>query len=103
MAQIIMRARMAEGDPRGPSFQLTPDGALDDSRSSFGDVDRRPIHAIFCPELRFSFVSDLAATIGDSIVRLAARWPVSPIRVSPMSLAWLRMHETEYDKHRVEL
>jgi hypothetical protein len=54
-------------------------------------------------ELVFPFVSDLGASIRGSIVRWAARWPVAPIRVSPMSLTWLRMHETEYDKHRMEL
>ena len=87
----------------GPSLRLTRDGALDDRRSAFGDVDRRPIHDVVCAELRLSSVSHLAAAIRDSIARSVARWPVSPIRVSPMSLAWLRMHETEYDKCRVEL
>ena len=87
----------------GSSLQLIRDGALDDSRSFIADIDRRPIHALWDAELRFSFVNDLAAMIRGSIVRFAAYWFFSPIRVSPMSLAWLRIHVTEYDKHRVEL
>jgi len=67
------------------------------------DGDQRSIHDLFGAELLFSLGRDLAAAIRDSIVRRATQRLAARIRVSPMSLTWLRMHETEYDKHRVEL
>jgi hypothetical protein len=84
-------------------LQLTPGGALDGSRSSVADGDQRSIHHLFDAELLFSLGGYLAAAIRDSIVRRAIQRLDARIHVSPMSLTWLRMHETEYDKHRVEL
>jgi hypothetical protein len=84
-------------------LQLTPGGAPAGSRPSVADAEQRPIHNLFRAELLFSFGADLAAAMRDSIVRPAARRLVTRIHVSPMSLTWLQMHETEYDKHRVEL
>jgi hypothetical protein len=44
----------------------------------------------------------LVASLRDSILRHASARGASRIYVSAMSGTWLRMHETEYDKHRAE-
>jgi hypothetical protein len=51
----------------------------------------------------FSASLDVVAAVRDAVVRQAASWGVARIRVPSMSDAWLRMHETEYDKHRSDL
>jgi hypothetical protein len=84
------------------SLQLTPVGALDGSRPSLGDGDQQPTDDLCRAELLLSF-GDLAAAIRDSIVRRTAQRLAARIHVSPMSLTWLRVHDIEYDKHRVEL
>jgi hypothetical protein len=45
----------------------------------------------------FVLARELATIVRESIHRRSSR-----IRVSPMSLTWLRTHECEYDKHGAE-
>jgi hypothetical protein len=54
-------------------------------------------------ELGDASVRKLAATVLDSILRWSSQPFCTGIRVSPMSTAWLQMHEGEYCKHRVEV
>ena len=53
-------------------------------------------------DVLLSLGRDLAASIRDSVLRHASRRSASRIHVSAVSDTWLRMHETEFDKHRAE-
>jgi hypothetical protein len=82
---------------------MTPDGALGGGRVSVADVGVW-LNSYVCragPGLRLSRV--LAATMRDVILRRVSACVATRIRVSDMSDNWLRMHETDCDKHRAEL
>ena len=82
---------------------VTPDGALGDGRLSIGDVDGWLNSHVFYAESAFCLGRDLAVTMRDAILRLVPGYGAARIHVSGMSDSWLRMHETDYDKHRAEL
>jgi hypothetical protein len=77
-------------------------GARGGGRLSVGDVGGW--HTYVCrAKAAFCLGRDLAATVRDSILRRVSGCGAARIHVSGMSDSWLRMHETEYDKHRTEL
>lgn len=78
-------------------------GALRGNRLPVAGVGRWLASYVFRAELVLSLGHDLAAAVRDSIVRRASRSGAARIHVPAMSDAWLRMHETEYDKRRAEL
>jgi hypothetical protein len=82
---------------------VTPDGALGGGRLSVGDVGGWLNSYVFHAESAFCLGRDLAATMRDAIRRRVSGRGAARIRVSGMSDSWLRMHETDYDKHRAEL
>jgi hypothetical protein len=81
--------------------QLTSDRALGGGRLSAADVGGWLNPYGFRAEAALWVGRDLAATVRDSILRRLSRR--GGIHVAGMSDRWLRMHETEYDKHRTEL
>jgi cytosine/adenosine deaminase-related metal-dependent hydrolase len=82
---------------------VTPDGALGGGRLSVGDVDVWLNSYVFRAESASCLGRDLAATMRDFILRRVSACVATRIHVSAMSDSWLRMHETDYDKHRAEL
>jgi hypothetical protein len=78
------------------------DGALEGGRLPVGDAGGWLNSWVVRAELLLPVGRDLAASIRDSILRHASRRGPSRIHVSAMSDAWLRMHETDFDKHRAE-
>ena len=82
---------------------VTPDGALGGGRLSVGDVGGWLNAYVFHAESAFYLGRDLAATIRDAILRRVSGCGAARIHVSGMSDSWLRMHETDDDKHRAEL
>ena len=82
---------------------VTPDGALGGGRESVGDVGVWLNSYVCRAESAFGLGRDLAATMRDFILRLVSACVATRIHVSAMSDSWLRMHETDYDKHRAEL
>ena len=46
---------------------------------------------------------ELAMTVRGSIRQRCSRFSDTEIRVSPMTVAWLKLHEREYDKHQADL
>jgi hypothetical protein len=81
---------------------VTPDGALGGGQLSVGDVGSWLTACACRAESAFCLGRDLAATMRDSILRRLSGCDVASIHVSAMSDSWLRMHETDYDKHRAE-
>jgi hypothetical protein len=80
---------------------VTSDDALGGGRLSAGDVAGwlNPwCHA----ESAFFLGRDLAAAMRDAILRRVSGCGTPRIHVSAMSDSWLRMHETDYEKHRQE-
>jgi hypothetical protein len=71
--------------------------ALEDRRRC--GVGLRPILRLLHGELVLALVRELATSVRESRLR---RSPEAEIHVSPMSIAWLRIHAGEYDKHRAE-
>jgi hypothetical protein len=59
--------------------------------------------ALLRGDLVLALVRQLAITVQDSILRRLSRTPDAEIHVSPMSIAWLQLHEREYGKHQAEL
>jgi cytosine/adenosine deaminase-related metal-dependent hydrolase len=82
---------------------VTPDGALGGGRLSVGDVGGWLNAYVFHAETAFCLGRDLAATIRDAILRRVSGCGAARIHVSGMSDSWLRLHETDYEKHRAEL
>jgi cytosine/adenosine deaminase-related metal-dependent hydrolase len=82
---------------------VTPDGPLGDGRLAVGDVGGWLNSYVFHAESAFCLARDLAATMRDAIRRRVSGCGAARIHVSGMSDSWLRMHETDYDKHRTEL
>jgi hypothetical protein len=82
---------------------VTPDSALGGGRLPVGDVGGWLDSYVFHAESAFCLGRGLAATMRDSIRRRVSGWGAARIHVSGMSDSWLRMHETDYDKHRAEL
>ena len=83
--------------------QVTSDGALGGGRLSVGDVGGWLNPYVFRAEAAFCLGRDLVATVRHSILRRVSGCGAARIHVSGMSDSWLRMHETELDKHRTDL
>ena len=83
--------------------RVTSGGALGAGRLSAGDGGGWLTSYVFRAEAALCVGRDLAATVRDSILRRMSWCGAARIHVSGMSDSWLRMHETEYDKHRTEL
>ncbi len=82
---------------------VTPEGALGGGRLSVGEVGGWLNVHVFQAESAFGLGRDLAATMRNAILRRVARCGAARIRLSGMSDSWLRMHETDCDKHGAEL
>ncbi len=82
---------------------VTSDGALGSGRLSAGDVGGWLNSYVVRAEAALCVSRGLAATVRDSILRRVSRCGAARIHVSAMSDSWLRLHETEYDKHGTEL
>jgi cytosine/adenosine deaminase-related metal-dependent hydrolase len=82
---------------------VTPDSAFGGDRRSVGDVGGWLNSYVFHAESAFCLGRDLAAAIREAIRRRVSGWRAARIHVSAMSDSWLRMHETDDDKHRSEL
>jgi hypothetical protein len=54
-------------------------------------------------EFALAVARTLATTVRDSIRRWSSQLLGTGIHLPPMSSEWLRMHETEHDKHRAEV
>jgi hypothetical protein len=83
-------------------LHVVSDGALEGGRLPVGDADGWLNSCVCRAELLLSLGRDLAASMRDSILRHASVRGACRIHLSAMSETWLRMHETEYDKHRAE-
>ena len=83
-------------------LHVVADGALEGGRPRMGDAGGWLNSWGVRVESLLSLGRDLAASMRDSILRHASRRGASRIHVSAMSETWLRMHETEFDKHRAE-
>ena len=83
-------------------LHVTPDGALG-GRPSVGDAAGWLNAYVFHAESAFCLGRDLAATIRDGILRRVSGYGAVRIHVSDMSDNWLRLHETDFEKHRAEL
>jgi hypothetical protein len=82
---------------------VTPDGALGSGRLSVLDVGGW-LNAYVCrAESAFCLGRDLAASMRDFFLRRVSACVATRIHVSAMSDSWLRMHATDFDKHRAEL
>ena len=81
---------------------MTPDGALGD-RLSVGDVASWLNAYVFHAESAFYLGRVLASTVRDDILRRLSGRGSARIHVSGMSDGWLRMHETDFGKHRVDV
>lgn len=79
-------------------MDLMHNGALGDQRLRGVELGQWPISLLL---LRGEPVLVLARELA-TIVRESIRRRSPEIRVSPMSLTWLRTHECQYDKHRAE-
>lgn len=85
-------------------MDVTHDGALGDRRLRGVEVGQWPVSRLLRSEFVLALARELAATVRDSILRRSSSlFPGAKIHVSRMSLTWLRVHESEYDKHRAEL
>ena len=90
----------------GSQMRCTPDWAHD--RDSLEDrlygvgLGRSSMWRLLRGEWLFALVCELAAAVRDFILQRSSRPTDARIHVSPMSVAWLQLHETEYDKHRSE-
>jgi hypothetical protein len=84
-------------------LHVTPDGVLGGGRLSVGDGGGWLNAYVFHAESAFCRGCELAATMRDAIFRRVPGGGAARIHVSGMSDSWLRMHETDYDKHRAEL
>ena len=82
---------------------VTPDGALGGGRLSVGDVGVWLNSHVFRADSALCLGRDLAATMRDFILQRVSACVATRIHVSAMSDSWLRMHETDYEKHRAEL
>ena len=83
-------------------LHVVSDGALEDGRLPMGDAGGWLNSCVCRAELLLSVGRHLAASMRDSILRHASARGASRIHVSAVSDTWLRMHETEFDKHRAE-
>jgi hypothetical protein len=83
--------------------QVTLDGALGSGRLSVGDVGVWLNSYVRRAESALCAGRDLAAAVRDFILRRVSARVATRIHVSAVSDSWLRMHDTDYDKHRAEL
>ena len=81
---------------------VTPDGALG-GRLSVGDVGGWLNACAYGAESALCLGRDLAAGIRNSILRRVTGCDEAGICMSAMSDGWLRMHETDYNKHHADL
>ena len=99
LIQMIIRGREGASAMR---LHVASDGALEGGRLPMGDAGGWLNPCVWRAELPLFLGRHLAASMRDSILRHASARGASRIHVSAMSETWLRMHETEYDKHRAE-
>ena len=85
------------------NLQATSDRAFGSGRPPIAGEHCWPASFVFRAEFLFSLACDVAVTIRDSVLRGVSPFGDSGIRLSPMSLKWLQMHEAEYSKHPEEL
>ena len=83
-------------------LHIVSDDALAGGRLRVGDAGGWLNSCVLRAELIFYLGCDLAVSMRDSIRRHRLRCHASRIQVSALSDTWLRIHETEYDKHRAE-
>lgn len=84
-------------------LHLTPDGAVGGGRLAVGDVGGWLNSYVFYAESALCLGRDLAAIMQVAIRHRVTGCSAARIHVSGMSGDWLRMHETDYDKHCSEL
>jgi hypothetical protein len=100
-AQMI--GRVGSGRISTMNFHVISDHAVEGGRAPAGGIAGWLGSYLFRAAPVLSFSRDLAATVRNSGLARASWNGTTRIRVPPMSEAWLRMHETDYDKHRAEL
>jgi hypothetical protein len=83
-------------------LHVISDGALEGRRSPVGGIGGGLGSYVVRAVSVLSFGRDLAALVRHSGLLPASRSRAARIRVPPMSEPWLRMHETDDDKHRAE-
>jgi len=71
-----------------------------DSADRAVELGHWPRWPLLSSDLVLAFLRKLAMTARDSIFRGSWRFASTEIRVSPMTIAWLQLHEREYDKHQ---
>jgi len=81
---------------------VTPDGALGNGRLSVGELGYWLNAYVFQAASAFCSGHDIAATARDAIVWRVSGRGAARIHMSAMSDRWLRMHETDCDKHGTE-
>ena len=108
------RAKLLEikqpGDLRG-AHQLTMRWTVKDVSSDARwdgadcavELGHWPTWPLLRSDLVRAFLRELAMIVRDSILRRLSRSSDAGIRVSPMTVAWLKQHEREYDKHQADL
>jgi hypothetical protein len=84
------------------NLQATSDRAFGGGRPPIAWEHRWPASSVFRAEFLFSLGRDVAVTIRESILWGVSRFGDRRIRVSPMSLEWLQMHDVECSKHPAE-
>jgi hypothetical protein len=82
--------------------QVISDSALEGPRSPVGGIGGGLSSYVVGAASLLSFGRDLAAIVRHSVLLPASRSRAARIRVPPMSESWLRMHETDDDKHRAD-
>jgi hypothetical protein len=75
---------------------------LGHGRQPVGDIGRSLSSSVVRAELMLSWGRYLAAVLRNSVLSRASPTGAAGIRVPPMSDTWLRMHETDDDKHRTD-
>jgi hypothetical protein len=92
----------AESKRSGMDMNVSSDGAREPDRPGGVEVGLWPMWPLLHGDLVLALVRELGITVQDSILRRLSRSPDAEIHVSPMSVAWVELHEREYDKHRAE-
>ena len=74
-----------------------------DSADRAVELGHWPMWPLLRTDLGLALFRELAMTVRDSILRRLSRSSDTEIRVSPMTVAWLKLHGREYDKHQAHL
>lgn len=98
-----VRDARTESKRSGLGLDVSSDCALEHGRLCGVEVGRWPMWPLLRGDLVLALVRELAITVQDSILGRLSRSPGAEIHVSPMSIAWLQLHEREYDKRGAEL